>query len=154
MIWNASRWLLALSLFALFATTGCRKVRMLTGIGLEVVDAEAGSAEEVIQEVFTAALLDSQSKGWNLFRKHIHPEKNSTVIQKEEWKVDRFPRLRRNIDHYILDPSLASFKITNEQVRENGRVLLHIKNSSGDVSTPCTLKKDARNKWKLWSCSL
>ena len=138
----------------LLTTSGCRKVRMWTGIGLVIEQSEEGTPESVIQRAFEAALLDSEHKAWNKYRKLIHPEKNKTVIQKEEWKKDRWPRLRRNIEHYIIDPSLASFRITNEEERENGRFIIHVENQKGVVATPCALKKDQRNRWKLWSCSL
>lgn len=145
---------LAVLTLALLMTSGCRKVRMWTGIGLVVEQAEEGTPEEIIQRSFEAALMESESKGWNQYRKLIHPEKNKTVIQKEEWKKDRWPRLRRNIEHYILEPSLASFRVLNEDERENGRFIIHIENNKGEVPTPCALKKDTRNRWKLWSCSL
>ena len=151
---NVRSLLLALLVVFLLGTSGCRKVRMWTGIGLVVENAEEGSPEELIQKIFEAALLDSDSKGWNLYRKHIHPEKMKTVIQKEEWKRDRWPRLKRNIDHYVIDPSLASFRVKNEELRENGRFIIHVENEKGEVPTPCALKKDGRNRWKLWSCSL
>ena len=145
--------LVAISL-TLLTTSGCRQVRMWTGIGLVIEEAEDGSPEEVIQQAFEAALVDSSSKAWNQYRKLIHPEKNKTIIQKEEWKKDRWPRLRRNINHYIIDPGLVSFRVMNEEERENGRFIIHIENNKGEVPTPCALKKDNRNRWKLWSCSL
>lgn len=151
---NLRRVCLALLVVFLMGTSGCRQVRMWTGIGLVIENAEDGTPESVIQSIFEAALLDSESKGWNLYRKHIHPEKMKTVIQKEEWKRDRWPRLRRNVSHYVLDPSLASFQVKNEEERENGRFIIHIENAKGQVPTPCALRKDGRNRWKLWSCSL
>ena len=101
---NVRSLLLALLVVFLLGTSGCRKVRMWTGIGLVVENAEEGSPEELIQKIFEAALLDSDSKGWNLYRKHIHPEKMKTVIQKEEWKIvkNMFDNKTVDKDHSLM----------------------------------------------------
>ena len=92
--------------------------------------------------------MDGESKGWNQFKKLIHPTKK-TRIQKM-WKDDRWSRLRRNISHYITTPGTASFRVMEEPGR---RLSIHVENSEGDVPTPA-LKKDDVGRWKLWSCSL
>ena len=146
--------LLALSLFTLSTLSGCDKVAYWTGIGVEIQVAETGSPARVIQKAFEAALMDGESKGWNQFKKLIHPVKNKTRIQKNEWKQDRWTRLRRNISHYIIEPGTAYFRVMKEELREDGRLIIHVDNSEGDVPTPCALKKDDVGRWKLWSCSL
>lgn len=98
--------------------------------------------------------MDNADKGWNLYRKLLHPKKNTTVIQKEEWKNDRWPRLRRNVGHYVIDPSVTSFRVMNMEERDDGRMLLHIKNQNGEIPTPCALKKTDTGKWRIWTCSL
>ena len=146
--------LLALSFCFVTPLSGCDKIAYWTGIGVEIEVAESGTPARVIQKAFEAALMDGESKGWNQFKKLIHPTKNKTRIQKNEWKDDRWSRLRRNISHYITTPGTASFRVMKEELREDGRLIIHVENSEGDVPTPCALKKDDVGRWKLWSCSL
>ncbi len=154
MKWMRNTLIAVLLLAFVLPATGCRKIRFITGIGEVVKNPEGGSPEELIQSALTSALIESQDRGWNKFRKLIHPEQKKTLIQREEWQKNRFPRLRRQVKNYVIDPSLPSFTLLNIQERNNGRILLHIENIKGDVGTPCTLKQDGRKKWKLWSCSL
>jgi len=148
------RWVLfAVVVGCLLVLGGCRKLRMYTGLGETIESASTGSPEAVLQDALAAALMEDEGKAWREFKALIHPEQLARNNQRRLWRTDRFKRLRRQVDNYILDPSIPSFKLVGYKELESGEHVLSVESSANETGTPCTFALH-EGAFFIKSCSL
>ena len=138
---------------ALLALGGCRMILLFTGLGETIEQAETGSPEAVLQDALAAALIEEEGAAWRQFKALIHPEQMERNNQKKLWRTDRFPRLRRQVDNYVLDKSIPSFNLVGYKELKSGEHVLSIENAKSESGTPCTFALH-EGAFYIKSCSL
>jgi hypothetical protein len=138
---------------ALLALGGCRTILLFTGLGETIENAETGSPEAVLQDALAAALIQEEAASWRQFKGLIHPEQMKRNNQKKLWRTERFSRLRRQVDNYVIDKSIPSFKLVGYKELESGEHVLSIENSMSESGTPCTFALH-EGAFYIKSCSL
>ncbi len=148
--WGHMMWIV---LACLLTVGGCRKIKMMTGIGETIEQADTGSPEAVLQDAIVAAQIEDEGKAWRQYRALIHPNEVKRTNQKKLWRTDRFARFRRQIDNYLLDPSIPSFNLVGYKVLESGEHVLQIESNKSETGTPCTFAEH-EGAFYIKSCSL
>lgn len=140
-------------LATLLATTGCRKVKMMTGIGVTIEDPTPGTPEATVQRVLQAGFETQELAGWEKFQPLLHTSQQTPQSLKN-WRQFNFVSLRKKVGFYVKDQSKMSFTIMDEAEGEDGTVTLYLENTESDMPTPCTVQKDTDGSWRITKCSL
>lgn len=150
------RYLTSILLIALMLTaaSGCRTIKYKMGISTTVETPEPGTPEATIQAALTTAMKLDEEAAWGEFRQLLHSNEIKSPQGEKEWRTLRWPRMRRQVQLFVVDPAKVSYKILNERVLDDGNIEIYLHNTQSDLPTPCTVKKDIDGAWRITRCSL
>ncbi|NUN12548.1 MAG: hypothetical protein HUU55_02800 [Myxococcales bacterium] len=140
--------------FVLTLSAGCRTLKYKMGIATTVDAAEPGTPEATIQAALAAAMQLDEEVAWGQFRQLLHSNEIKSPQGEREWRTMRWPRMRRQVQLFVVDPGKASYKVLNERTLDDGNIEFYLQNSQSDLPTPCTVKKDTDGAWRITRCSL
>jgi hypothetical protein len=150
--------LVRLLLFACLALGlgGCEtfdKARMKL-VGVKVCNPDQGSAEWVLNEAVQSAKDSDEERGWARLQKVLHSSERSVNALKG-WHEGNWPRMRRQVKHYLDDKGCFTLRDFRTQQGDAG-IDFFMENDERDLPTPCAVYIDADNnkQWRIKRCSM
>ncbi|MCA9524138.1 MAG: hypothetical protein KC609_24390 [Myxococcales bacterium] len=132
---------------------GCKKYRAKFG-GITVENPKPGTPEDVVQRVFKAAAEKDEAKGWETFKKMLHPDTAHNQLAYSNWRRFSWARLRKHYRGYLKDASKFTFKIKRWDADQKNYRKLFIEHKTKENPTPILLKKNSKGEWMVMNSSL
>lgn len=143
-------------LFAMLASlsfAGCKKYQAKI-VGITVEKPKPGSPEDIVQQLFKAAAMSDEEKGWEKAKKLLHPDLAHNQLAYANWRRFSWARLRKHYRGYIKDASKFSFKIKRWDEPQKNYRKLFIEHKTKEQPTPILLKKNSKGEWMVMNSSL
>ena len=137
---------------ALGSGTGCQALKNRLGIGVTVSNPDAGTPEQVLQELLKAAMMPDEQESWIAFSALLHSDEVASPAAMNEWETMRFPSIRRKAANLLKDASALTY-VVMEKRTEGQNLKIFVQNSQSDMPTPCTLRRDPSrgNAWRVFN---
>jgi len=120
--------------------------------GTIVKDPNPESPEGLIQRAIMAAMEPDEAKAWAAFEALLHEDQKygQALVYRREMN---FPAMRRKVKLFLIeDETKPIYKIS--RILEEGNIIRIFVHNKQSMPTPCEVRLDATNHWKIGICSL
>lgn len=125
-------------------------------VEVEVTNPKPGSPEEVVRLALVAGMEANEATGFAKYIKLVHTSFRDTPNGIKMRRTFEWPRLRKQVLHYVKSKSDPSYIITRRGISKNSlRLFIKWRNGKG-LPKPIVLQRDPKdkNQWRILATSL